>query len=38
MDKNTYKCQFDMTIKLVAMGDKEIRSGEITLEYKGNEE
>lgn len=38
MDKNTYKCHFDMTIKLVARGDKEIRSGEITLKYEGNEE
>ena len=36
-DKNTYKCHFSMTIELKAMGEKEIRSGQKTLKYVGNE-
>lgn len=36
-DKDTYKCHFSMTIELKAMGEKEIRSGQKTLSYAGNE-
>lgn len=36
-DKNTYKCHFSMTIKMTAVGESEIRSGEKTLKYEGNE-
>ena len=36
-DKNAYKCHFAMTIKMVAMGEKEIRSGQKTLSFEGNE-
>ena len=37
-DKNTYKCHFGMKIELKAVGEKEIRSGQVTLSYAGNED
>lgn len=36
-DKNEYKCHFSMVIELIAAGDYEIRSGQKTIEFKGNE-
>ena len=36
-NKDTYKCHFSMTIELNAMGEREIRSGQKTLNYAGNE-
>ena len=36
-NKDTYKCHFSMTIKMVAAGEYEIRSGQKTVKYVGNE-
>ena len=36
-DKNAYKCHFAMTVKMVAVGENEIRSGQKTISFEGNE-
>ena len=36
-NKDEYKCHFNITINMVATGDKEIRAGQMTLKYQGNE-
>lgn len=36
-DKDAYKCHFSMTIEMTATGEREIRSGQKTLKYAGNE-
>lgn len=36
-NKDEYKCHFSMTIEMKAVGEKEIRSGQKTLKYEGNE-
>ena len=37
-DKNTYKCNFSMTIEVKAVGESVIISGQKTLKYQGNED
>ncbi len=37
VNKDEYKCNFDITIQMVATGEGDIRKGEMTLKYQGNE-
>lgn len=36
-NKDEYKCFFNITIQMVATGEGEIRKGQMTLKYQGNE-